>query len=148
MKIGIACYLAVITRCLFAETATVNGITWTYTVSNGEAELVEYTLSEWTTGAITIPAKLNGYPVTGIGKNAFSYFSGLTGVTIPDSVTYIGRMAFYGCGGLKSVTIPISVMSDFAAYQIPVVLNATDYNIRLSSYYALDDIELWTVPRQ
>ena len=125
MKIGIACYLAVITRCLFAETATVNGITWTYTVSNGEAELVEYTLSEWTTGAITIPAKLNGYPVTGIGKNAFSYFSGLTGVTIP-----------------------ISVMSDFAAYQIPVVLNATDYNIRLSSYYALDDIELWTVPRQ
>ena len=39
-------------------------------------------------------------------------------------------------------------MSEFAAYQISVVLNATDYDILLSSYYALDDIELWTVPRQ
>ena len=45
--------------------------------------------------------------------------------------------------------VPLSAyMSEFAAYQIPVVLNATDYDILLSSYYALDDIELWTVPRQ
>ena len=50
-------------------------------------------------------------------------------------------------GVAEYVQLP-AYMSDFTVYQIPVVLNATDYDIRLSSYYALDDIELWTVPRQ
>ena len=50
-------------------------------------------------------------------------------------------------GIAEYVSLP-AYMSEFAACQIPVVLNAADYNIRLSSHYALDDIELWTVPRQ
>ena len=49
--------------------------------------------------------------VTSIGKYAFLYCSGLTSVTIPNSVTSIGESAFYYCSGLTSVTIPNSVTS-------------------------------------
>jgi len=46
----------------------------------------------------------------------FYYCSGLTSVTIPNSVTSIRSSAFRGCSGLTSVTIPNSVTSigDFA----------------------------------
>ena len=47
----------------------------------------------------------------GIIGSAFSGCSGLTSVTIPNSVTSIGRSAFYSCSGLTSVTITNSVKS-------------------------------------
>ncbi|MCR5069660.1 MAG: leucine-rich repeat domain-containing protein [Prevotella sp.] len=63
-------------------------------------------------GAITIPEYVtyNGvtYSVTTIGSSAFSNCSGLTSVTIPSSVTGIDNYAFF-YSGLTSVTIPNSV---------------------------------------
>jgi len=56
--------------------------------------------------SITIPDS-----VTSIGGSAFSDCSGLTSITIPDSVTSIGESAFYGCTNLTSITIPDSVTS-------------------------------------
>ena len=56
--------------------------------------------------SVTIPNS-----VTSIGDYAFYYCSGLTSVTIPSSVTSIGDHAFYCCSGLTSVTIPSSVTS-------------------------------------
>ena len=54
--------------------------------------------------SVTIPNS-----VTSIGEYAFYNCSGLTSVTIPNSVTSIGESAFRGCSGLTSVTIPNSV---------------------------------------
>ena len=56
--------------------------------------------------SITIPNS-----VTWIGDDAFSGCTGLTSITIPNSVTSIGEQTFYGCTGLTSITIPNSVTS-------------------------------------
>jgi hypothetical protein len=62
-------------------------------------------------GALTIPATIEGKAVTSIGKSAFSRCSRLTSITIPDSVTSIGEYAFYTCLSLTRVTIGDSVTS-------------------------------------
>ena len=51
------------------------------------------------------------YQVITIGEGAFSGCSGLTSITIPNSVTTIWYYAFEGCSGLTSVTIPNGVTS-------------------------------------
>ena len=66
-------------------------------------------------GSITIPSsiKVNDakYTVTSIGKSAFSFCTGLTSITIPNSVTSIGKSAFFNCSSLTSISIPNSVTS-------------------------------------
>ena len=54
--------------------------------------------------SVTIP---NSIAV--IGDWAFGGCSSLTSITIPDSVTYIGMGAFYDCTGLTSINIPNNV---------------------------------------
>ena len=54
-------------------------------------------------GDIVIPSEYNGRPVTFINKRAFEGCSGITGVTIPESVTDIGVYAFSNCTGLTTV---------------------------------------------
>ena len=64
---------------------------------------------------VVIPGKVyvgsKELTVTSIGDGAFSGYTGLMSVTIPEGVTSIGSSAFYGCSGLTSVTIPSSVKS-------------------------------------
>ena len=96
-----------------AEYCTVDGIRyWLYgneaVVTSGGAY----------SGNIVIPESFtyNGmnYYVAYIDNQAFWGCTGLTSITIPNSVTHIGDYAFYNCG-LTSVTIPDSVTSIGAA---------------------------------
>ena len=68
-----------------------------------------------------------GNSVTSIGADAFNGCKGLTSITIPNSVTSIGAEAFYECSGLTSVTIGNSVTSiggsAFDGVDIPTVIS-------------------------
>ena len=64
-------------------------------------------------GDVVIPSSVEHnnvtYSVAYIGSSAFKGCSGLTSVSIPNSVTSIREFAFNGCSGLTSVSIPNSV---------------------------------------
>ncbi len=79
----------------------------TYSARNNRVTIIGYTGAG---GSVVIPDTIDGMPVVSIGYQAFFNKSGLTGVTIPGSVTSIEDMAFQGCG-LTSLTIPDSVTS-------------------------------------
>ena len=104
-------------------TATIDGVTWTYTIEDGSARIggessSDRAVSVSMRGELTIPSSFEGHSLTCIGGYAFWDCSGLTSVSIPSSVTSIGSVAFEGCSGLQSVTIPSSVTSiGSAAFQ-------------------------------
>ena len=66
-------------------------------------------------GNVVIPESVTynvtTYPVTSIGNYAFYNCSGLSNISIPNSVTSIGEFAFSECRSLTSITIPNSVTS-------------------------------------
>ena len=88
---------------------------------------------------IIIPSEYNSKPVTSIGDSAFRGCTGLTSITIPDSVTSIGNSAFSECKGLTSVTIGSGVTSIgssafFACYKLIEVYNKSFLTIRARSF--------------
>lgn len=81
----------------------------TYSISNNTVTITGCDTS--ISGSYEIPMIIDGYPVTTIGLEAFDGRTGLTSITIPDSITSISRDAFNNCTGLMSITIPNSVTS-------------------------------------
>jgi uncharacterized protein YjdB len=92
-----------------------------YNINGNEAivtyqQYANYSYQSDYNGDVNIPESVtyNGttYTVASIGNSAFRDCSGLTSITIPNSVISIGSSAFYGCSGLTgSLTIPNSVTS-------------------------------------
>lgn len=69
-------------------------------------------------GAVTnlvIPGATNGYPVVGIGTNAFYGRSSITNIIFPNSVTDIASYSFSGCSNLKRISLG-SGLSSIGAY--------------------------------
>jgi hypothetical protein len=102
----------------FDFTAVNNGQTIYYNITSSTVPLtvaVTYDFSSYNTysGSVDIPDSVtynsNTYAVTSIGLSAFRRSSGLTSVTIPNTVTAIGDYAFYECSGLTVLSIPHSV---------------------------------------
>lgn len=105
--LAIAMMLTVLLPSL-AHDFEVDGIYYNYLDKNEKAVEVTYKgdygpdyFNEYS-GSVIIPSIItyNGvtYSVSSIGDSAFENCTGLTSVTIPNSVATIGEYAFYGCG--------------------------------------------------
>lgn len=79
-----------------------------YAIANGEVTITSYKNPLGYT-SITVPAQIEGLPVTKIGTEAFSGCSALTEIVLPEGVTSIGSYAFSSCSALTSVTLPTTV---------------------------------------
>ena len=57
---------------------------------------------------LTVPASIDGKPVTAIGDDAFVTEAciELTEINLPNTLKTIGSNAFYGCQSMKSLTLP------------------------------------------
>ena len=97
-------------------------------------------------GAVVIPSSVTyyneQYSVIGIDDYAFNGCTGLTSITIPESVTSIGDYAFYGCTGLTSINIPDKVTRiGYHAFEDCTGLTSIVWNARnYSDGYAFDQI--------
>lgn len=94
----------------------VDGIFY-YRISANELEVANKVFSDQNrsayTGSVTIPSTVtyNGksFNVVSIGEFAFRDCTGLTAITIPNSIRTIKGYAFYNCSQLSAITIPASV---------------------------------------
>ncbi|MCD7709850.1 MAG: leucine-rich repeat domain-containing protein [Porphyromonadaceae bacterium] len=98
----------------FYSAGKVDGIY--YLFSESEASVTYKTIDYNSySGSIIVPETVtygeNIYRVTGIGSSAFRNCTGLTDVTLPNSITSIGIYAFYNCSNLTEITIPDNVTS-------------------------------------
>lgn len=67
--------------------------------------------SQLATGPITIPATINGKPVTELRNYAFSMCNRLTSVDIQAPITTIGPQTFYSCSKLQNIKLPSTLTS-------------------------------------
>lgn len=102
------------------DTSTVSGTTTVvqsgeplidgdFEYTTNEEGIVEITKYTGTGGDVVIPSTIEGKNVTQIGQYSFENCTGLTSITIPDTVTTIWWNAFEGCTALSNVTLPNSV---------------------------------------
>ena len=107
MSTTLACILYA--TLLWGKTATINGVTWSYTTKvDGEETIAVITGPSPKSGKLTVPAELprsGGYPVREIAEDAFaSDNDSITEVVFPESMRRIGKYAFEDCRNLERVT--------------------------------------------
>lgn len=95
-------------------TETIDGITYSFKISNGEAIIGKgggfvAAVKGETSATIFVPQKLGGAPVTKIGFAAF-YKTKSAKIVLPDSVVVLESDAFYGANA-SCIVIPDTVQS-------------------------------------
>ena len=97
----------------WAHAVIVDGINYNIDQSNKTAQVISN--YEEYTGDLCIPESISVegtiYVVTSLGNRCFRGCTGLTSVTISNSVTSLESSCFYGCTDLTSIDIPNSVTS-------------------------------------
>lgn len=81
---------------------------YTYTIENGEVTITECDTDA--SGDIVVPETIAGYPVTSIGKYAFTGCD-MTSIVFSDSIKYLGDGAFCLCTDLENVILSNSITS-------------------------------------
>ena len=127
---------------------TVGGYSWPYIIKDdGTAEIIGKP-SPMPEGTLAIPEKLGGRIVSSIGDRVFMN-CGMTGVTIPDSVTSIGDGAFYGCWRLSDANGFVIVRNALYSYHgadgavtIPDTVKVLD----AFAFHECDNIKSVTIP--
>jgi hypothetical protein len=83
---------------------------FTYRITEGGVvEIEKY--PEDAMGTVDIPSSIAGRKVAIIGGDAFLNCTGMTAVTLPDTMEILEAGAFRNCTGLTSIQIPIAVSS-------------------------------------
>ena len=108
-KLMMLCVAAMAAMGAWAATETVNGITWTYTVSDGEAILSG--VSSSISGDVIIPSRLGGCPLVEIDEEVFLDCKDITSVVIGEGVRFLDKAVFENCEKLQSVSIPSTLNS-------------------------------------
>lgn len=96
--------------------------TWIYSTSDANASIDR---NAWATGDIVVPSAINGYTVNNIDYKAFYGCSGMTSLTIPNTVTHMCDYVVNGCHKLKKLIVKATTppaISDvtFIDYALPL----------------------------
>ena len=88
---------------------------------------------------ISIPAEIDGKPVTQIGAGAFAYNEDIKSIEMPDTVTIIKSEAFHGCTSLSAVSLSQNLESiedgaflrctKLSDISLPPSLNSIGYSV-------------------
>mgnify|MGYP003294396081 CR=1 FL=1 len=141
MKRKFLCLLLALTMVLglaatvSADEEIITSGDWTYRAYGEEAVLCSY---NGTATEITVPATIDGLPVTELGWGLGSCFSGvadtLKSVTIEDGIPLINNSAFKNCTALTKIEIPSSVtFLGFSAFEGCTSLSEVIFNEGLKS---------------
>jgi len=98
-------------------TSTGKVVKWSYELEGDNIVKLKCINKSEVSGEVVIPSKLDGHKVVsfaeGYGTNTSIFFEceGLTGVTIPETVTKIGNYAFAECSSLNKVILPSGLIN-------------------------------------
>ena len=87
--------------------------TFSYTLADSKATITGFVSEIIPSGVLTIPDKVDGYPVVAISPDAFQGRTTLTGVAFTANASFatVGANAFKGCTGFTTVTLPAAAVT-------------------------------------
>ena len=120
------------------------GTEFSYEISNGKVTITGTTTK--VQSKISIPASIDGLPVTSIGEGAFFDCENLKTVLLPETIESIEKGAFYNCTNLQDINFPSQLknIGKAAFYNCSLLTFDNSWkvdNIGELAFYNCDSIE-------